>query len=134
MDLLSDDANCGSCGIACGNDATCSEGSCVANPTVSYAADVQPIWNATCGGCHTSSSPTYPGLSSSVSYDNLVDQSSFCGSQTLVIPGNPDDSYLYKKLVGTHECGSLMPRNRPALSNSDVQTVRSWISEGALNN
>jgi len=64
----------------------------------------------------------------------MVNETSGCQSQTLVIPGDADNSYLYKKLIGTHECGVLMPKNQGSLSDSNLTKIRTWIEEGALNN
>lgn len=54
--------------------------------------------------------------------------SSECAGQILVVPGDPDGSYLFRKLVDpAPACGLQMPRGTP-LPDSDVQAVRDWIT------
>ena len=46
-----------------------------------------------------------------------------------VVPGNPEASRLYKRLLG--EGGQLMPLGGPPLPNSQIETVKNWILAGA---
>lgn len=51
--------------------------------------------------------------------------------ETLVIPGDPDGSFLQKKLEGTHgDHGARMPLGAP-LPADQIATVRDWIAAGA---
>ena len=50
----------------------------------------------------------------------------------LVVPGNPDDSELYKRLLGPTENGVQMPLGQPPLSAQAIETIREWILAGAL--
>ena len=54
---------------------------------------------------------------------------------TMVIPGDPDNSYLIQKLEGTAGIvGLRMPRNGPPyLADGQVQIIRRWILLGAKN-
>lgn len=77
---------------------------------------------------------------------NLVDGASFAAlvgrpsvqkpGETFVIPGDPDNSYLVKKLEGTVGIvGLRMPRNNgPFLEPGQMLVIRRWIKEGAANN
>lgn len=71
-------------------------------------------------------------------YDALVDQDSVQSELKRVAPGNPEQSYLYHKLVGSHlEAGGeglQMPFAAPPLNDKQIDLVRRWILEGALNN
>jgi hypothetical protein len=53
----------------------------------------------------------------------------------LVVPGKPDESYLYQKLSSPTPCsGSQMPLGEfvsDPLPDCVVAIVRAWISEGA---
>jgi hypothetical protein len=98
----------------------------------SFSADIQPIFNARCAvsGCHVG--PTAEGgcdLSEGVSYAELVNvrAQNFPGQR--VIPGSPNGSVLYLLVEG----GS-MPAIGGALTESQVELIRSWIAEGALDN
>ena len=39
-----------------------------------------------------------------------------------------------EKLDGTQDCGSQMPLGGPIFSATDLDIVRDWIDEGALDN
>lgn len=56
--------------------------------------------------------------------------------QTLVVPGDPDNSYLVKKLEGAPGIvQSRMPRNNgPFLTDGQMLVIRKWIRDGANNN
>jgi outer membrane protein assembly factor BamB len=50
---------------------------------------------------------------------------------SLVVPGNPDMSLLYRKLNDMPPCGSRMPPTG-ALSTEEIGRFRAWIANGAL--
>lgn len=56
--------------------------------------------------------------------------------ERLVIPGDPDNSYLVRKLEGGPNINGLrMPRNTgPFLTEGQMIVIRRWIKEGAANN
>lgn len=49
-----------------------------------------------------------------------------------VDPGNPDASYLIRKLEGSAGTGGRMPLGEPALPPSEIAVIRQWIADGAL--
>jgi hypothetical protein len=51
------------------------------------------------------------------------------GIRQLVMPGNPEQSLLYKKIYS-----GQMPPGSMHLKKSDVQVVYDWIKQGAMNN
>ena len=54
---------------------------------------------------------------------------------TLVVPGNPNDSYLIHKLEGRAGIvGERMPKGGPFLTTDEVGTITDWITAGALDN
>jgi hypothetical protein len=109
-------------------------------PAVSFSGQVQPIFNARCAlsGCHSGAFPTGGlDLSAGVAHGNLVDQpSSECPSFKRVAPGAPDSSYIIFKLQGSGTCfvGVQMPFGGPPLSAAEIDTIRTWIAQGAANN
>lgn len=145
VDLLSDSNHCGACGMACGPGASCSDGQCqCASMTVSFANDVQPIFSASCAsmGCHDGG-PGRPGgsggggtsldLTIGNAYQSLLDASTSCGP--VVAPGVPASSLLIGKLTGTLLCmGSQMPKGDPPLAPELIDTIATWICQGADNN
>lgn len=68
------------------------------------------------------------------------------GGMIRVVAGDPQASWLYRKLEGTHlglcsengvtqqNCGNIMPPppNRDPLPQAELETVRLWIEQGAL--
>ena len=58
-------------------------------------------------------------------YDSLIQSGS-------VIPGQPDASELYKRLLGPTENGGQMPPpGLPPLTNETIESIRVWIENGA---
>ena len=49
----------------------------------------------------------------------------------VVVPGNPDASEFYKRLLGPTASGAQMPYLQPALSQQAIATIRQWIQVGA---
>ncbi len=54
-------------------------------------------------------------------------------SAVLVAPGDPDRSYLMRKLGGAGIVGTRMPRLAPPLTAAQVARLRAWITRGAPN-
>ena len=48
-----------------------------------------------------------------------------------VIPGNPDTSELYKRLLGPTENGARMPLGQEPLPPQSIEAIRNWILAGA---
>ena len=94
---------------------------------VSYAVHVQPLFNQTCAltGCHGD------GAQSSIlrltNYDNLM-----YGGALVIVRNQPDQSTLVMRIEG--RIGERMPLNRRALNQNQINGIRAWIGEGALNN
>ncbi len=52
-----------------------------------------------------------------------------CSSETLIVPGNPNASFLVRKLRdATPSCGSRMPRNGESLAAEDLACIEQWIA------
>ena len=118
-----------------------SESPAVPTPTptpgsASFASDVQPIFTARCSGCHGSVGPSEDlDLTSGHAWANLVNvASSECTSTKLVEPSSAATSYLVKKIEGSGSClsGGRMPLGGPYLSSTQIQAIRAWIDQGAL--
>jgi mono/diheme cytochrome c family protein len=123
----------------------CGEGTTQPGTQVSFSQQVQPIFTAKCAlsGCHGSGNlqpPEKPmNLSAGQAYSNTVNVSSAqLGSMDRIEPGQPDRSYLVHKIQGTHlqvgGSGVRMPATGDFLSQSQIDLIRSWIAQGALNN
>jgi hypothetical protein len=94
--------------------------------TVKFS-QVSAVVSRTCGNCH----------SSFRNYSTLTTHAvSRCGGDTLVKANDPANSAILELVQGM--CGSfLMPRGcsrAPCISTADIQTITTWVNEGARNN
>ena len=106
--------------------------------TIFSASD--PSGRLACVGCHTDQGRTPASnlvLLEGRSYQQLVGRASLGKpGATLVIPGDPDNSYIVKKLERAPDIvGERMPRNNgPFLTEGQMRVIRRWIADGAPNN
>uniref|UniRef100_UPI0040488350 hypothetical protein n=1 Tax=Mariniflexile sp. TaxID=1979402 RepID=UPI0040488350 len=91
---------------------------------VSFANDIQPIFNANCVSCHPSDA--LPDLSPGNSYTSLL-------SMEGIVPGDADGSELMEMLNFDPEADNPMPPGG-AMSSKNINLIRDWINQGALNN
>lgn len=109
--------------------------SSAADDGVTLAQLQQTIFGAICTNCHTgANAPRGLRLDSEEnSYAFLVNRSADeIPTLMRVNPGNPDESYLIKKLEGAADIvGARMPLGGPFLSQEQIDQVRSWIANGA---
>ncbi|HJQ83562.1 MAG TPA: hypothetical protein VKA21_05765 [Candidatus Binatia bacterium] len=110
--------------------------------TVSLASNIQPIFDRSCAlpACHV---PPVPGgaldLTRGRARPQLVNVKSTQVALRRVKPGDPDDSYLVRKIEGGPNIAGLpMPQNcptqQPCLTPDEMQAIRQWITECAPNN
>lgn len=92
--------------------------------SVSYAANVKPIFDAYCIECHGVESKK-EGLDM-LTYENLI-----AGSRhgPVLVPGDANNSLLVQLIVEGE-----MPNRGPALTPEEMQVIIDWINQGALNN
>lgn len=103
---------------------------------VQFARDVVPIFKTSCVMCHLpGNGPAGLALHPKGGYTNLVGVASTQSALLRVAPGQPDESYLYRKLVGTHAAaggsGERMPFGDMKLGEEQIEVVRRWIADGA---
>lgn len=104
---------------------------------VSFAEDIQPIFNAYCAyeGCHVEGHITGLNLSGGISYSNLVNVSSASYFPLIrVLPTEPDSSVLYLKITGDPSVGQVMPPKDPVLNINQINLIEEWILDGAEDN
>jgi WD40 repeat protein len=94
---------------------------------VSYYRQVRPILQANCHGCHQPAKAA--GEYQMTSMKALL-QGGASGSPA-VVPGKPGESYLLE-MITPREGKAQMPKGSPALAPGDVEVVRRWIQEGAV--
>lgn len=106
---------------------------------VSLARDIQPILDGHCVQCHmTGAAQAGLILEDGASYEMLVGVPSSQARLSRVQPGQPEASYLFLKLMGTHAGaggeGSGMPLVEGVYKPLDAKSIaliRSWIQSGA---
>ncbi len=86
------------------------------------AQDAYAIFEASCLNCH--------GPDGAFRETLLMEHSELIDGGT-VVPGNPDASELYKRLLGPTENGVQMPFGQPQLPAQSIDTIRRWILAGA---
>ncbi len=100
--------------------------------------NVQTIFDANCAfvGCHAGSSPQQnQDLSEGSAYDNIVSVPSQENPSLLRInPFDPDNSYLVRKIEGVNIVPGTerMPLGGPYLGPAEIDTIRTWVLNGAL--
>ena len=86
------------------------------------AQDAYAIFEATCLNCH--------GVDGAFRETLLMEYAVLIDGGT-VVPGNPNASELYKRLLGPTENGAQMPFGLPQLPPQSIEVVRRWILAGA---
>jgi mono/diheme cytochrome c family protein len=105
---------------------------CAAQPKMSFAEDVMPIFKGRCVSCH---SPGQEGTEKSgldlTSYDGVMKGTKH---GPMVIPGDAQSSNLMWLLDWRASPELRMPHGKKKLSTCDRDAIRAWINEGAKNN
>lgn len=106
------------------------------DPTATFTrvkAEILPTCAA--AGCHGTIAPQESlVLAPNTAYANIVNVPSVENSSIKrVAPGDPNNSYLYRKLLGSGITGDRMPLGGPYLSDAQIGLVRDWIRRGAPN-
>ena len=104
---------------------------------VSYASDVQPIWDKTTGaikacsasGCHASGGNP-PILASGLSRASLVANSAYWSTGDSTTISNTTNRLLYRLVSGA----PVMPDGYPALPANVIGIIRAYIKQGVPNN
>ena len=94
-------------------------------------AKVQAIFDDECTMCHGRG--VTPDDAEGVALtgaplSSLVQAKSNATGEPMVVPGDPDKSYLLKKMLGTDIKGDLMPLGGDVLPADQLQAVRDWIA------
>lgn len=111
--------------VACGGGGGGDTGGGGGSATVFYAQDIQPIFDLDCISCH--------GGAGGLSLESWAGVDA--GGDTpggVVVPGDPENSLLIQRLEGT--ILPQMPLSLPPLSGPEIETIKQWIREGALDN
>ncbi|HEX9984152.1 MAG TPA: hypothetical protein VGF69_12870 [Thermoanaerobaculia bacterium] len=107
------------------------------DPTATFTRVQNEVFTPTCAlaGCHDpvgqqSALVLTPGRA----YASTVNvQSAESPGLARVAPGDPTNSYLYRKITGAGITGARMPLGLPELDAARTRLVRDWIRRGAPN-
>lgn len=99
---------------------------------VSFSNNVLPILQSGCDGvgCHIGFEASGVELTS---YSAVVSSVGVQYAEAIVQPGDGSGSALIDKLTANPQFGQTMPIGTQ-LSASDIEIIRRWIDEGALDN
>lgn len=106
---------------------------CGGEPAVSFSQDVKPILDKNCTQCHTAGSAgTLASGFNMDTYDDLMKGTSF---GPMVIAGDVEGSNMLVLMEGRADPSISMPHgDNDPVSAKDIETIRSWIRQGAKNN
>jgi len=106
---------------------------CVGEPEVSFSQDVKPILDQNCIKCHKEGGKGQEasGLSMAT-YDDLMKGTRF---GPMIIPGEAEISNIVVLIEGRADPSIKMPhKEKRSIAKQDIQTIRTWIDQGAKNN
>jgi hypothetical protein len=94
---------------------------------VVYNDDIQPIFNARCIACHGGTSGVFL-----ISYQAVMNSVGEQYGRNIVVPNEPDQSPIVDKIGTSPTYGDRMPQGGPYLNDAQIDLIRQWIAEGAL--
>lgn len=88
--------------------------------------------NCTFSGCHGGS---FLSANMSLEADRIASEiigvASSGSNLNRIEPGDPEASFLLKRVRGDSDVGSQMPLNRTPLTAEQIELIRAWIAAGA---
>jgi len=96
-------------------------------PPVDYWSDVQPILARRCYECHGDRKRPKGHLKLS----DLASVFARDASEAAIVPGDPEASSVYQRIVLPPEDLDVMPPEDAPLPAEEIETLRRWIAEGA---
>jgi hypothetical protein len=94
---------------------------------VDYNGDVKPILNKHCMGCHGG---VKKAGDVSFLFEHEMLQPGKSGKRP-VVRGDVHASEMIRRIT-TSDPDEKMPKNAPALSNTEIETLKKWIEQGAV--
>jgi hypothetical protein len=102
-------------------------------PQISYRHDVQPILRSNCLECH--SPPDGEGyLKTGLSMATYQDLTRGTIYGPVIVPGNSRHSIFNMLVEGRAGPSMRMPHGRKPLNADEVEILRLWVEQGAVNN
>ena len=94
----------------------------IADAQENLAQEAYAVFEQSCLNCH--------GESGAYKDELLIERTALVDTG-VVMPGDPEGSEFYKRLLGPTENGAQMPLNLPPLSQEAIETIARWITTGA---
>jgi mono/diheme cytochrome c family protein len=122
-------------------DTAANPGGEIRGQLLSYAENIQPLFNFNCAECHYAlGQAVFVGLklTPADSYASLVNQPATQSTGARVVPFDADNSVLLQRITGvgfSTIVGLPMPpdySHLPPLSTRDQDLIRTWINMGAI--
>lgn len=106
---------------------------CSGEPAVSFSQDVKPLLDQNCMECHQ---PGGEGVVASgfdmSTYDGLIKGANF---GPMIIAGDAEGSNMIVLMEGRADPSISMPHGQQdPIAKADIETIRLWVEQGALNN
>jgi mono/diheme cytochrome c family protein len=106
---------------------------------VDFNTDIKPIFKQSCIKCHSLDNPKHKAASG---FNMSSKEEAMKGGKTGkdIVPGNANDSLLYKLLLGTAtvdgEDIEAMPKKKKGedwkgLPEQQIELIKAWINQGA---
>lgn len=91
-----------------------------------YWSDIRPLMRRNCTVCHSVRTVKERDVSGGLALDTYD-----AIAKTAIVPGNPDASELFKRLISKNPA-KRMPLDTDALTDEEIAIVRRWIAGGAI--
>lgn len=110
-----------------GNNGNGNGGNHLPDDTICFVQDILPIFSSSCAitDCHDAA--THEDGYTLTNYTTIT------GNPGSIVPFQPDESKIYKVVTENEEDDRMPPPPRQALTSEQIQKLRKWILEGALN-
>jgi mono/diheme cytochrome c family protein len=112
-----------------------SPGTTQAEQKVDFVKDIKPIFSTSCVKCHGADPD---GKKPKGKYDMTTKEKAFKTGENKdknIVPGKPDDSLVYKLLLGPVGSGDdeigKMPYKKDPLPQKEIDLIKTWIQQGA---
>jgi hypothetical protein len=94
------------------------------NPLACFSRDILPVLTSKCGtaGCHDQ-----------ITHEAGYVFTSYSSAMTAIAPGNPGNSKLYEVIKFASGEEKMPPAGSALLTIAEIDSIRNWISYGALN-
>jgi len=99
-----------------------------ATPEISFYKQIRPIFQANCHGCHQPAKAG--GDYDMTSFEKML--SGGASETAAVVAHKPEESFLLE-LITPVDGEAEMPRGKKPLTETDIELIRAWISQGAKN-